>query len=112
MPDGSAEVISFGRLALSHRKTAVPPYLGLGLPWHSGLAKDVSPLNPGALAQLDFDLTPVSRVVSAGSSLRVVITGADPRQRNLAEIKQTPPPIFSVLLGGKIGSRIELPTQK
>ncbi|MEY2926962.1 MAG: hypothetical protein RL367_1439, partial [Pseudomonadota bacterium] len=46
-PDGSAEVIAFGRLALSHRKASQPPFNGLGLPWHSGLAKDVMPLTPG-----------------------------------------------------------------
>jgi uncharacterized protein len=111
-PDGSAEVISFGRLALSHRKTSTAPYASLGLPWHSGLAKDVAPLKPGTLTTLDFDLTPVSRVVPVGSKLRVVITGADPRQRNLTQIKQTPPPVFTIALGGASGSRIELPIQK
>jgi len=46
-------------------------------------------------------------VVAAGHSLRVVITGADPRQRNLAEIRETPPPQLEVRLGGE--SFVELP---
>jgi uncharacterized protein len=108
-PDGKAEVISFGRLALSHRKTGTAPFKTLGLPWHSGNARDISPLQVGRRAQLDFDLTPVSRVIPAGNRLRVVVTGADPRQRNLADIKQTPPPQITLHLGGAGGSRIELP---
>ena len=111
-PDGKAEVIAFGRLALSHRKTAKPPFDTLGLPWHSGLERDVAPLPVGTRAQLDFDLTPVARVIPAGSRLRLVVTGADPRQRNLAEIRQTPPPNIAVHLGGALGSRIELPVEE
>ncbi len=104
--DGKAEVVSFGRLALSHRKTAKAPYDVLRLPWHSGLARDVAPLQPGIAAHLAFDLTPISRIVPAGARLRVTITGADPRQRNLKEIIQTPPPVFKI---NREASRIELP---
>jgi len=111
-PDGKAEVISFGRLALSHRKTAKPPFDTLGLPWHSGLARDVAPLPVGRRARLDFDLTPVARVILAGSRLRFVVTGADPRQRNLAEVRQNPPPQITVHLGGAEGSRIDLPVEE
>ncbi len=39
--DGTSEVISFGRLKLSHHKLSLAPYETLGLPWHSGLEKDV-----------------------------------------------------------------------
>jgi uncharacterized protein len=111
-PDGKAEVISFGRLALSHRKSAKAPFAALGLPWHSGNARDIAPLPVGTRARLDFDLTPIARVIPAGSRLRVVVTGADPRQRNLADIKQSPPPNISLHLGGAQGSRIELPVEE
>jgi len=110
-PDGATQVISFGRLALSHRRLSKPPYDTLNLPYHSGLAADVAPLGPGQRAQLDFDLTPVSQVVPAGSRLRVTITGADPRQRNLKQIMQTPAPTLTVFRGGPTESRIDLPVE-
>lgn len=105
--DGKAEVVAFGRLALSHRKTGTAPYRTMGLPWHSGLKADVAPLPPGQAADLAIDLTPVSRVVPAGARLRVTIAGADPRQRNLKDIQQTPPPQISVERGGS--SFVDLP---
>ena len=63
----------------------------------------------GGKALLDFGLTPVSRVIPAGGRLRVTITGADPRQRNLQDIKQTPAPVLTLFRGGRTGSRIDLP---
>jgi putative CocE/NonD family hydrolase len=106
---GDAKVLAFGRLALSHRKTARPPYKALGLPYHSGLKADVMPLPPGQKARLVFDMTAVSRIVPKGHRLRLTIAGADPRQRNLKEIMQTPPPRISVWRGGGESSRIDLP---
>lgn len=106
---GNAEVVAFGRLAFSHRRQARPPYRNLGLPWHSGRARDVGPVSPGTLVAMDVDLTPIARVVPAGSRLRVTIAGADPRQRNLADIRQSPPPIITVIRGGANLSRIRLP---
>jgi len=106
---GTAEVIAFGRLKLSHRKLGKAPYDVLGLPWHSGLSADVAPLPAGDKAMLDIALTPVSRVVPEGARLRFTIAGADPRQRNLQDIKQTPPPHLTVFRGGTDRSRIDLP---
>ncbi len=45
---GQAEVIAFGRLAFSHHRQARPPYRTLGLPWHSGRARDVGPVVAGS----------------------------------------------------------------
>jgi len=106
---GKATVVSFGRLAASQRKLSLAPYDTLGTPWHSGLSTDVERLVPGKFVPLSFGLTPSARVFAAGHRLRVTITGADPRQRNLNEIRQEPPPRLSVALGGSKPSRIELP---
>mgnify|MGYP003391501334 CR=1 FL=1 len=38
-------------------------------------------------------------------------TGADPRQRNLAQIRLDPPPLIALALGGPDGSHLELPLQ-
>jgi predicted acyl esterase len=108
-PDGKAEVIAFGRLKLSHRKLSQAPFDTLGLPWHSGLSRDVLNLRPGETAPLSIAMTPLSRVVPIGARLRLTIAGADPRQRNLQEIKLDPPPTIGVLKGGVDPSRVELP---
>jgi putative CocE/NonD family hydrolase len=108
-PDGSAEVIAFGRLAAAYRRTGTAPYDTLGLPWHTGTQSDHAPLVPGREVELSFALTPTSRVIDAGARLRLVVTGADPRQRNLEEIRLDPPPLTSLVLGGRTGSRVELP---
>jgi putative CocE/NonD family hydrolase len=86
-PDGAAEVIGVGRLAAAYRHTGAAPYDTLGLPWHTGFAADFAPLEPGREVTLSFALTPSSRVIPAGRRLRLVVTGADPRQRNLDEIQ-------------------------
>ena len=107
--DGSVTVLGFGRLAAAYRKPGEAPYDTLGLPWPTGLAADHAPLAPDEEVLLSFALTPVSRVIPAGHRLRLVITGADPRQRNLADIRIDPPPRISLTLGGRSGARIELP---
>jgi hypothetical protein len=107
--DGNAEVISFGRLKLSHRKLSQAPFDTLGLPWHSGLSRDMLGLAPGERAPLSIAMTPVSRVVPAGARLRLTVAGADPRQRNLKDIRLSPAPEIAVLHGGPDPSRIELP---
>lgn len=108
-PDGKAEVISFGRLKLSHRQLAKAPYDTLGLPWHSGRSGDMLPLAPSEQAAVSIAMTPLARTLPPGSRLRFTVAGADPRQRNLPDIKQTPPPQISILQGGRDPSRIELP---
>jgi uncharacterized protein len=110
-PDGKATVISFGRLAAAYRKEGRAPYETLGLPWHTGLAADYSPLLPGRAVSMNLALTPTARVIPAGHRLRLVVTGADPRQRNLQQIRLDPPPQITVTMGGRTGSRIELPLQ-
>ena len=110
--DGSTTVLAFGRQAAAMRKTGKAPYDTLGLPWMTGLAADFAPLAPGKTVEVDFPLTAVSRVVPAGARLRLVVTGADPRQRNLAQLKLDPPPLITVETGGVAGSWVELPLQR
>ncbi|HSG56364.1 MAG TPA: CocE/NonD family hydrolase [Paracoccaceae bacterium] len=107
--DGTVEVLSFGRLMVSHRAVAQAPWDTLGLPWHSGRAADAAPLAEGETAQLAIAMQPLSHRVAAGSRLRFVVTGADPRQRNLAEIREDPAPEITVVEGWLAGSRIDLP---
>lgn len=106
---GKAEVLSFGRLKLSHRAVAAAPWDNLGLPFHPGTEASASDLATGSFARLAIAMMPLSHRVEAGTRLRFVVTGADPRQRNLAEIRQDPPPKLTVRSGWLAGSRIDLP---
>jgi uncharacterized protein len=108
-PDGSARVLAYGRLAAAYRKESTAPYDTLGLPWQAGLTADFAPLRSGQTAKLRFALTPVAQVVPAGSRFRVVVTGADPRQRNLQQVRLDPAPLISVLTGTSEGSWVDLP---
>jgi uncharacterized protein len=106
---GKVEVLASGRLAASYRALAQAPYETLGLPWHAGRAADFQPLEPGETVVLDIALLPVSRIVASGQRLRMTLTGADPRQRNLADIRQDPAPTLSIQLGGANGTHVVLP---
>ena len=108
-PDGAVSVIAFGRLGAAYRKTGDAPYDTLGVPWHTGLEADYAPLDAGQEVQMSFALTPVSQVIAPGYRLRLVITGADPRQRNIDDLRTDPPPTINLSLGRSGGSRIDLP---
>jgi len=108
-PDGKAKVLAFGRLDAAYRTLGKAPYDTQGLPYHSGLKADFRPLTAGTTAELRFALTPVAQVIPAGSRLRLVVTGADPRQRNLKELRVDPPPRITLLSGARQGSWVELP---
>jgi putative CocE/NonD family hydrolase len=108
-PDGSAEVVSFGRLMASHRKTQSAPYKVFDLPWHSGLAGDTEPLQKNAAARLRFSMLPNAWVFKAGHKVRLRIAGADPRQRNLAAIATDPAPVITIHSSVDRPSAIYLP---
>jgi hypothetical protein len=73
------------------------------------LQADVAPPAAGEFVPLSIALTPVARVIAARERLRFVVAGADPRQRNLKDIRLDPAPRISLRLGGAAGSRIDLP---
>jgi hypothetical protein len=80
-PDNHIVVITEGRLKASLRAEAPPPFAVPGTPWHRAYAQDVSPLKPGAVATLHFDLLPTSYIVRAGHRLQMTMMGADYRER-------------------------------
>ncbi|WP_066799638.1 CocE/NonD family hydrolase [Sphingomonas soli] len=108
-PDGKAQNIAFGRLALAHRKLSPAPYDNLGLPWHSSRSADVLPVKPGTSYPLQIALSPTAKRFREGYRIRLSIRGADPRQRNIAEIRRDPPERLSVTLGK--GTRVEIPAE-
>ncbi|HLI58798.1 MAG TPA: CocE/NonD family hydrolase [Solirubrobacteraceae bacterium] len=106
-PDGSCEVRAHGRLRSSHRRLGTAPYDYLGLPYHRSFREDALPLVPGEPAEHVFDLLPTSTVVRPGCRLRLVVTGADPRQRS--HLGFDPPPLVTVHTGPGMASYIDLP---
>ena len=72
------------------------------------MKRDDIPLVPGEPATLVFELSPRSFVVQPGHRLRVALAGADPRQRNLAQIRGGLAASWT-LYGGPGGSRIDIP---
>jgi uncharacterized protein len=108
-PDLTPSVIAFGRLGAAYRQTAEAPYDVLDLPWHTGMEADYAPLTPEGEVELSFALTPTSQVIRSGHRLRLVLTGADPRQRNLEDIRRDPPPRITLILGGPAQGYVELP---
>ena len=107
-PSGTAVVLAQGRLAGSHRTLGKAPYANLGLPYHPAMKRDDRPLVPGAPVDLIFELSPRSYVVQPGHRLRIALAGADPRQRNLAAIRDGLARRWT-LYGGTGGSRVDIP---
>jgi predicted acyl esterase len=108
-PDNTVAVLAFGRLGAANRQTGEAPYDTLGLPWHTGLEADHAPLVSGRDVELSFALTPTSHIIEPGHRLRLVVTGADPRQRNIEDLRTDPPATIAVVLGRSGGSRIDVP---
>jgi putative CocE/NonD family hydrolase len=97
-PDGHAEVVTDARLALALRKTALPPWDNLGLPWHEAIEADQQPLLHGETVAADVAFLPISYMFPAGHKLRVAIAGADPRERLRPE---SPPGATLTIVTGK-----------
>src|SRR6185437_10932100 len=103
-PDGSTRSYQMlGRLLASDRALARSPYDNLGLPWHSFLKRDATPLQPGKPSELVFGLLPMSYLFKAGHRIRATVTFTDPRGR----VEGTPP--VEVLTGGQRASYLVLP---
>ncbi len=63
-----------GQIRASLRKMAEPPYNYLGLPWHTYLESDVTPLKPGEPTELVFPILPISMIFKAGHKIRLEIS--------------------------------------
>lgn len=108
-PDGKAENVAFGRLALAHRKLSPAPYNTLGMPWHSSRSADILPVKPGTAYTIQIALSPTAKRFRAGHRIRLSIRGADPRQRNIADIRRDPAERITVSFGKR--TRIEIPAE-
>jgi putative CocE/NonD family hydrolase len=106
---GFSRYVSEGMLRASRRTQAQAPFDNLGLPWERHHREDVTPLVPGQMVELKFDLQPTATVFNAGYRIRVTIAGAD------VDNTEPPPvrgrPTVTMYRGGEHASRISLPVR-
>ena len=77
-PDGRVRMLTDGQLRALHRKVSdeTPPFKMFG-PYHSLKEKDAELLVPGEVAEIAFDLLPISALLKKGQCIRLAISGAD-----------------------------------
>ncbi len=109
LPDGQVKLVTEGQLRAIHRKISddTPPYTMFG-PYHSCKRADAMPLLPGEVAQIAFDLFPISVLFKVGWRIRVAIAGAD--KDVFAPIPGCEAPEITVERNASYQSFIDLPT--
>jgi len=80
-PQGTATVITEGRLKASLRAEAPAPFAVPGTPWHRAYAEDAQPLRAGEAVTLHFEFLPTSYRIPAGHRVGLTLMGADYRER-------------------------------
>ena len=77
-PDGRVHMLTEGQLRGLHRSISndTPPYKMFG-PYHSLKSKDALPLVPGEVAEIAFDLFPISVLLKKGQRIRLAVAGCD-----------------------------------
>ena len=107
-PDGRVRLLTEGQLRALHRKISdeTPPYKMFG-PYHSLKEKDAEPLIPGDVAEIAFDLFPLSVLLKKGQRVRLAIAGAD--KDTFAPIEGIETPEITVERNRVYASYIDLP---
>ena len=105
--NGDVTYITEGQFRFIHRKQSSekPSHVQWG-PYHTFNQKDASPVVPGEIFRLGFDLIPTSYLLKKGHSLRLSIAGVD---RDHFEFRQFQNTVINVASGGNHPSRIQVP---
>lgn len=77
-PEGEVVYLTEGQLRALHRKVSneSPPAAVFG-PYHTFKRADAQPLLPGEVAEITFDLLPISTIIRCGHRIRVALGGHD-----------------------------------
>jgi uncharacterized protein len=107
-PGGRVVVATDGCLRARFRKLSPgqPPYWQGG-PYRACTKADEAPLVPGEVAELTFDLFPVSYLFKAGHSIRLALAGAD--KDNFVTLPEGEAPELRFYRGGEHASFVSLP---
>ncbi|MEK6322556.1 MAG: CocE/NonD family hydrolase [Acidobacteriota bacterium] len=103
---GRVRYVTEGELRAMHRKLGGRPPYKTVVPYRTYLRRDASPLVPGQVTQLTFDLLPTSYLFRKGRRLRVAIAGAD---KDHFDPPAGEPPTIQLYRGAAFLSRILLP---
>jgi putative CocE/NonD family hydrolase len=75
--NGESRYVTEGGLRLIHRKVSPNPYFEHSAPYHSFARADAQQMVPGEVAEVSFQLWPISVLIRQGHRLRLAIAGAD-----------------------------------
>jgi putative CocE/NonD family hydrolase len=105
--NGNVHYVTEGLFRAIHRKlsTEPQPYKDV-VPYHTFLKKDAQPLVPDEVAELKFDLLPVSYLFKKGHKIRIAISGADADHFRPMTNSQ---PLIKVWHTEQYPSQVELP---
>jgi len=108
-PDGRVRLLTEGQLRALHRKVSdkKPPYKMFG-PYHSLKKKDAKALVPDEVAEITFDLFPISVLLKQGQRIRLAIAGAD--KDTFVPIEGCESPEITVERNHVYASYVDLPT--
>jgi putative CocE/NonD family hydrolase len=104
---GGVTYVTEGMLRAIHRKLSsdAAPYLDT-VPYRSFRRADATPMEPGQVTELVFDLLPTSYLFRAGHRLRLALAGAD---KDHFFIAPGEPPVLGFHRDAKHPSHIDLP---
>jgi putative CocE/NonD family hydrolase len=109
-PDGTVVYLTEGELRAVHRKVSSekPPVAVFG-PYHTFKRADAMPLVAGEVAEITFDLLPISTIIRAGHRIRVAIAGHDSDTFTRYPADETP--VLQFQRNAQYASWIDLPLQ-
>ena len=106
--DGRSRYITEGMLRLLHRaERAAPRDYRTCWPYRSYDRADANLMTPGVAEVVTFALLPAAWTFSAGSRLRISISGAD--SQHYPQVPHGRPPRLTFLTGGADGTRFVIP---
>jgi putative CocE/NonD family hydrolase len=109
-PDGRVIYITEGQFRGMHRKLSTPEETEmLPIPTHSYRRQDALPLDPDEVAEIRFDLQPVSYRFQVGHAIRIALAGAD---ADNFEIIPDTPPRWEVFRSSAHPSHLTLPVKE
>ena len=106
--DGMSRYVTEGLLRAIHRAEATPPATYIcSWPWRDFSRAAAAPLTPGQPARMRIPLLPIAWRFSAGSRLRLALSGTD--ADHIGQHPHGRPPAITILSGGEHASSLTIP---